>query len=247
MILYIIAAGNSSRMGFLPKAASIVNGKINLYNTVELAYSHFTKIVVVSNEENKKFYKEIIEDFSDKCEVTTIVSGLGCGHAIKETLDKFKDTYSINYEDCIICWGDTYFQSDELFKELIKKEVKSLLIPVVKESNPYVWFKTNSDEIRTAMFSKKAETCDEGLHDQSIFKINIKKVRWALHEMHNVLFKNERYIDNEMIFLNICHYLWNNKTAANFYETKFKTLSFNTQNELKEINDFIKHKNEKRN
>jgi len=244
-ILMIIAAGDSTRMGFLPKAASIINGKPNLYRTVELAYDYFDYIFIASNTKNYEFYHEIVENFNDKAIVLTIRSGRGCGHAVLKTMNvisKFDDVQDIG--NTIICWGDVYFMSGEIFKELkIKNAVTSapLLIPVVEENDPYVWFNFDNNRLIHSMFKKRGETTVRGIHDQSIFGANFYKLKEHLTTIHNVLDKNETYLNNEMVFLDAVNYMWNIGDSAQYYITGYKTMAYNDESELREVNKLIRN------
>lgn len=241
-VLLIVAAGNASRMNYAPKAASLVNGVPNLYNTVEKAYQHFDKIYVISNAEYLPTYKKIVKDFADKVKVEVIASGRGCGHAVLESLRLIKDFES----ETVVCWGDAYFSSDTIFKEILETDEMDspLLIPVIKEENPYVWFEMNEDSVVAARFSKFGEKKMIGFHDQSIFKVNKTVMLYSLQMMHNVLEKSGKYT-GEMVFLNVCHFLWNIEMPARCYITEQQTLAFNTESELKEVNEVISQLTEK--
>jgi len=239
-ILLIIAAGNASRMGYLPKAASIINGKSNLTNTCEKAYDIFDKILVFSNYKNHDLYTNILEPLKEKVEVVAIRSGMGCGDAV---LKAFEDLESVSpawkYE-YTICWGDTHFPDSSLLKETanLKTNDTHLIIPVVKEENPYVWFDHDGPDIIRAMFSKRGEKRKVGYHDQSIFRVSYDIIR-DLGTMKNVYWRQDRYQYDELIFLDVCHYLYNIGHPAKLFVTKNKTMSFNTETELNEINGLL--------
>ncbi len=240
-VLLIIAAGDSSRMGYLPKAISLINGKPNLLHTIENAYEFYDQIIIASNHTNFDLYKEVIHnyiDLDDKIHLIPIKSGRGCGHAILETLG-FIDTNV--YDNISICWGDTYFSNKELFENISNiKTTTSLTIPVIYEKNPYVWFKFSDNKAEQAMFSKRGDKISDGYHDQSIFVINNNFYNHLL-TAHNVLDKNGKYINKELIFLDIVHYLWNINEPAHLLilDDKFLTKSFNTESELNEINNYF--------
>lgn len=236
--LLIIAAGEATRMGSFPKAISLIKGKPNLYNTVEKAYEYFDKIYVFSLDKYVSLYEEVIEPFADKCQVRWITSGKGCGDAVLMAL---KSIETFQLENLVVMWGDVYIVDKKIFEELLDKPmVSSMLFPVVLEKNPYVWFKHqgNSDIIlaTTAMFSKREETVNQGYHDQSIFRINTNHVTDALVTMKNVLWKNDNYMNGELQFLDIVHYLFNTRGIVQMYETEYVTMSYNTHGELLDIN-----------
>jgi len=242
-ILLIIAAGNSTRMDNLPKAVSLVHGKPNLYNTVEKAYKYYDKIYVSSNNHNYLLYKEVLEDFDDKVQVVSIYSGHGCGHAILNTINKIEtdNEFLFRIKHTSVCWGDVYFENEYIFKELVENtDTNPIVIPVVFEKNPYVWFTTYNDtdnRIVNSMFSKRGESAVGGYHDQSIFKIDVHKVAEALSQLNDFMYKrsNLNYL-NEIIFLDLVNYFFNIKDPCILYETKYQTKSYNTKEELQLIN-----------
>lgn len=239
-VLLIVAGGKASRMNFAPKAASLVNGVPNLYNTVEKALPYFDKIITISNAEYAQIYSDITKEFGEKVSVSVIESGRGCGHAVLESLRIIKDFES----ETVVCWGDAYFNDEKIFEEILSTNMlgSPLLIPVVKEEDPYVWFETEDNSVVAARFSKFGEKSLVGFHDQSIFKVNKPTILYALQMMHNVLEKAGKYT-GEMVFLNVCHFLWNIEMPARCYVTEYQTLSFNTESELEEVNEVVKQMN----
>jgi len=243
MDLLIIAAGNSKRMGSLPKTVSLVNGKPNLYNTVEKAKPYFDNIYIFSNLENKPLFKEVIYPFRKKCDVIHIESGKGCGDAVLQALEKLGGE---NYKGkSVICWGDVYFETDDIFKEIQDNQHLNtpVLIPVRYEDDPYVWFYLKEDGISviSSNFKKRGEVSPTGHHDQSIFMIDNVGLYNALLSIKDVLYKNGTYLHGEMIFLDAVNYLNNTNNNAIIYETKYPTRGYNTQSELEDINNFYKN------
>lgn len=247
-ILLIIAAGNSTRMGELPKAVSLVHGTPNIYNTVEKALPYYHKIYVSSNTKNFLLYKEVLQDFGDKVQIVAINSGHGCGHAVLKTIDAVEsdDLFLDRIEQTTVCWGDAYFESEDIFKEITNFEHASpIIIPAIFEENPYVWFTErnpgdtthNAFHVMNSMFSKRGEGTKGGYHDQSIFRIDIKPVRLALQTLDKFLYKRStlNYL-HEIIFLDLVNYFHNIGNPCTVYKTKHKTEGYNTKEELKEIN-----------
>lgn len=240
--LIIIAAGNGTRMGYLPKAISLIGGVPNLYNTVSKALPHFDKIHVISNSTNKGLFAEVLETFNGKITVHTIESGRGCGHAVLESL-RLLTKNDLVFDDFVMCWGDVYFETDAIFIEILKQKMTSdLLIPLIEEKDPYVWFSIlDETHVGYSFFSKNKEVTDIGYHDQSIFRFNGLQVSHHLGEMHNTLDKNGKYMfGSELIFLNMVNFMFNKDIPASYYVTKHKTVGYNTHDELVMINDFLK-------
>jgi len=250
--LVIVAAGNSTRMGQLPKAASLINGVPNLYNLVRGCKPYFDKIYVASNEQNKELYEEILKDFDDISIVIPIESGRGCGDAILTILEDIR--FNLN-DDCVFCWGDTFFTKFEIFSELINfKSEAPLIIPSRYEQNPYAWFdiceldlnKNNhiSKTIKKVNFKKRGDSSFKNLelHDQSLFKLNAQDMRMYLGEIKKVTWNGDRYLNNEMIFLDCVSYLYNCNNPAIAYKTEYDSFSYNTVQELDNINAILKNK-----
>jgi len=248
-ILLIIAAGNSTRMGELPKAVSLVHGTPNLYNTVDKAYRHYDKIFVSSNTKNFLLYREVLEEFDDKVQIVTINSGHGCGHAVLKTIEAIEtdDKFLESIEHTSVCWGDAYFETDRIFYEITKTGYSEpIVIPVIVEDNPYVWFETydyHKTKIANSMFSKRGESTAIGFHDQSIFKIDIQKVKNALTILDTFTYKvsTKSYLQ-EIIFLDLVNYFYNTNDSCRLYVTEHRTKAYNTKEELADINIKIKIK-----
>lgn len=242
--LVIIAAGNSSRMGQLPKAVSLVGGVPNLYNTVRGARRYFSKIYIASNEANRNLYEEVLMDFSN-VEVHAIKSGQGCGDAIWKVLTDKRFDLS---DESILCWGDTYFPDDKIFKEMIDgkslgSDGSPLLIGCKLETEPYAWFDFDFDSpaIKAVRFRKRGEKCDDkGWHDQSIFKVKVPEMRKHLTSIRNATYRDGSYITGEMVFLDSCFYLFLVNRPAEIVTLNSQSYSYNTQEELQEINKLLK-------
>ena len=234
----IIAAGKGSRMGNIPKCLSKVGDKSNLLNTViQAEKAGYRQCYIVTREELSDLYIDELIGWEWFCQYVIIESGKGCGHAVMEALK------IIPAQDLVFCWSDVYFKDEKLLLELKEKNLQSsCLIPVVYEDDPYAWFHIKENSmIRSANFRKRGESIKRGLHDQSIFKINSTVILSSLSFCHRVLDKGGQYMNGEMIFLDVCHFLWNNNTPAHFYITEHKTLGFNTIEELNFINDSLKN------
>jgi bifunctional N-acetylglucosamine-1-phosphate-uridyltransferase/glucosamine-1-phosphate-acetyltransferase GlmU-like protein len=246
--LAIIAAGNSKRMGGIPKALSFVDGIPNLENTIKKSHIFFDKIFVFCNSTHKEDFEHVIKNTekkygldANKINLIVIVSGRGCGHAVLESMSQL---ISYRLSELYICWGDVFFENDDIFEELISKKIDRfpLIMPVVYENNPYVWMEHDNSKIICANFSKRGEITEAGLHDQSLFKIDFFRIFNALATMDSCLDKKGIYNNQnkEMIFLDVLCYLNNTKRPASLYETKHRTFGYNTETELDELNEYLK-------
>ena len=240
MELIIIAAGNGKRMGniSIPKVLYPVNGIPNLKRILTAAeesgiFCGVQLVVKTSAEQEFIDYLEKNPSVLD-VDITPINSGFGDGHAILEAL--YQGPFVS--ENAIVIWGDVYIENSMLFKELASYQCYNIVVPVYKEESPYVTILADQDmNITGADFSKLGEKHFEGLHDQSVFMINKNAVFEALKVMHNVLWKNGRYISEskELNFLHVMHYLYNFDEPATCYVTEYPTKSFNTTDEVKRI------------
>ena len=236
--LLIIAAGNATRMGNTPKAIALIDGKPNLLNTVEKARDYFDKIFVYSNDKYVSLYQKILKK-EDKAEVIVIESGKGCGHAVMMSLRTLHNSFK---NDVTMCWGDVFIKDNKIFEEVQKQDLVNypLIIPSVIEDNPYVWFTMNENKAECARFSKNGEIIDKGYHDQSVFRYSPMLVLGALETMNTVLNRCGEYSNGEMRFLDVVHYFHNIRYSPLIYETKYPTMGYNTETELKEINSHLK-------
>lgn len=188
-----------------------------------------------------------------------INSGLGDGHATLHGLwaakkfidelnvetDSVKTTFFERHEyisnDVVITWGDVYFSQPEIIDELLSHKLNdcSGIIPGVHEENPYVTLLTD-DQMHcvSADFSKFGENHPTGLHDQSIFRFDRIKLWNSLHSLHNAFWKNGRYLTpgGELSLLHTFHELYNSGKPMFVYQTDYATESFNTQQEVDQIN-----------
>lgn len=254
--LYIIAAGKGSRMGgSLPKALiPISDNQPCLTTTLKQIGHKFLNVFLVVNIDiietwEKYLYKEVDYneyplDHINNVTLVPIKSGLGDGHAVMSALDsaphelaKKRNTPKFS-NDIVICWGDVFFPHAELIDELLSRPLFNGLFPVVREDNPYVTLLTDSElQCVSADFSKYGEKHPTGFHDQSVFRFDRFVLSKALYTLHDAYWKNGRYMTpgGELSLLHTFHYLYNNGTPANVYETDYPTLSFNTPEEVVEI------------
>jgi len=245
--LYIIAAGNGSRMhANVPKALVPITDEPCLTTTLQQIGHRFRKVFVVTNaliqDQWISYFQRLCADYPELARPVnlSIKSGLGDGHATLQGILAAEKTSEVPLcQDVVIAWGDVFFPKAEIIDELLSITPKgSGLLPAVRESNPYVSLLTD-DRMRcvAADFSKHAEDHLTGLHDQSVFRFSLPSLRRSLHELHNALWKNGRYIapSGELSLLYSFHQLYNSSAPAYVYETEYPTLSFNTVEEVAAI------------
>ena len=232
--LVILAAGKGSRMNsHIPKALHIIDeeGTNNMQNTINMNTGLFQNIFVVVNSKDKELFEKEIHGAT----VLGINSGLGSGHAVFETIKKYKLS-----DDFILVWGDAVFMDNKLSKELINYPSEHTVIPIYKTQNPYISFKVTEDLQATSVdFSKYGETNETGLQDKCIFRLNKKIINSTLKLIHQATFKNGRYIteSKEFEFLYFVHAMAAADETIQCYITEYNDsiFSYNTQDELNKI------------
>jgi bifunctional N-acetylglucosamine-1-phosphate-uridyltransferase/glucosamine-1-phosphate-acetyltransferase GlmU-like protein len=260
----IVAAGNGTRMGQtnVPKILTEVNGKPNLWNTLDkFVGCPVGRIYIVVNHRNYEAINKSINEYINKdggyvsslvdaIKIIQIQSGRGDGHAVLEAYKRLKT----HTQWMFIMWGDAFITSSDIFNDCVREysvrfnegvSLPSMFIPVINEVNPYVTFIVSQHmECISADFSKRGEQHPSGFHDQCIFFCDMKVVIPHLETLENAYFKNGRYITDsgELTFLYLVHYLCNIGNSARAIITDSPVLSYNTQGEVKEIEKTLSNK-----
>lgn len=256
--LVIVAAGKGSRMGGnIPKALLKVGGEVCLTSTLRKIANKFDNVYVITNNAIQGVWEDYFlrvkldEKIPHNIINVPINSGLGDGHAVMSGLTTISNSDKVTLAaGVVICWGDVYFPDPELIDELILNTSSSTgIIPVVKESNPYVTILVDDDmNCQSADFSKWNECHPSGFHDLSVFKFNSDVLMTALELLHCSFWKNGRYITpgGELSLLYAFHVLYNmadsSSPALKVYESDYVTYSFNTPEEVLAIENKIGYK-----
>ena len=247
--LYLICAGKGSRMGGnVPKALVPITDEPNLTTTLKQIGSKFDTVYVVTNidihDQWSDYFKNVESSLLKNVTPVQIKSGLGDGHAVLESLK----LTPYGGTDLVIAWGDVFFQYSETIDELLNiPMIGSGVVPAVFENTPYVSLNVDfKDSITSASFSKLGEQEPSGYHDQSVFRFKRDVLISTLQHLHNSLWKKNRYItsNGELSLLYVFHYLYNESVSRSvkIYETMYPTLSFNTIEEVIEIQKEINQK-----
>lgn len=245
-ILLIVAAGKSSRFGGFPKAFCDIGGRMNVENTIYMAHKYYDRIYLGVNQKIYNEYKNKIKN----CEMFSIVTGQGDAHSLLKCLKKIEISDKEN-TNVTICWGDAVFLNEVPFKRLIESSGEKVQVACSADENPYAWFDTIGDKISKAHFMKADGAVACGMHDQSIFRMNmgfaidyLDQYRVSLGIPEN---NDETKTDvNEMKLLYSFEYLYNemNSPACVVEIDKGNVLAFNTQEELVSIRRILeKRKN----
>lgn len=247
--LYIVAAGNGSRMNAkLPKALVPITDEPCLTSTLQQISDKFRRVFVVTNvlaREAWQAYFGTLEakhtEIASRVVNLPIASGLGDGHATLNGLVAAEQVEggTALAQEIVVAWGDVFFQHAEIIDELLSAgSAGSGLLPAIHEENPYVALLVNEQmQCTSADFSKYGESHTVGFHDQSVFRFARGQLMSSLLEIHNALWKGRRYITpgGELSLLYSFHQLFNAGHPAYVYETHYPTLSFNTVEEVASI------------
>lgn len=230
-MIYFICAGKGSRMSSeIPKALHEVQGVPNVLRNSRIVQNLGQEFRVVLNKDDRETF---LKFFSEE-HIISINSGFGSGHAVM-LLDL--------EDDDLIIWGDAIINNPSAITEMLEYESDApLSLGLKKVTDPYVQFGiTSCGSLSEVRFKKYCETSNSGYQDSCVFKVK-KDLTKHLKSIHNIIWKN-RYIteSGEFEFLYIIHYLYNIGDSADFYISSYPegVLSYNTKEELKEINKFL--------
>lgn len=238
-ILVIVASGKSSRFGGFPKALCKIGKVTNAENTYEKAKSFYDKIyLAVNSAVYKQFNGEI-----QGCQMFSIVTGQGDAHSLLKCIEYIKKCEK-DVERISACWGDAVFINSHTFEEFEKKATRhKVSVACAEDQSPYAWFDIDDSlNILKAHFSNEGIQIEKGMHDQSLFSFDSEFAIKYLNEYREkmgILYNNdETQADrNEMKLLKSFEYLnqVGYEPAKCIEISPNYVLSFNTQEELKEI------------
>ena len=236
-ILLFLCSGTSSRFNGKTKALAKISGsetvlQFNLKNA-----SEFDQVYIVANETNySEFEKLNLKDVK----LIKIKTGNGDADSLLNALKELQKLEDFENTALTFCWGDTLFLNNTIFKKVLKENSDNLLVPCSLDKNPYAYFDfiTDSGNIDGSKILKshfKTEKSVEiGLHDQSIFKVNLKTLFNLLNRFKEYHFKNS---NSELKFLKFIDFL-NTENCLNvkcILIDSGNSVSFNTQLELDSI------------
>ena len=249
--IYIVAAGNNTRMDLpgypasYPKALMSINGISVIENTIRKIGKLFDSVIVVTSDKHAYFWDMFVLSIQEtdpklisNVVFHKIVSGLGDGHALLQSMEKFDNKNS----DITVCWGDVYFPDDHLVKEMLSFPMLNGVVPYHMEYAPYVALIANEDgTVGWAEFSKLGEINEAGCHDLSVFRFDGLKLYSALHHLHASLWKGDKYMtpNGELSTLFVLHYMSNTGNPVEMYDSRFGTFGFNDAIEFKKIKELV--------
>ena len=233
-ILLFLCSGTSSRFNGKTKALAKISGSETVIEFNLKNVSEFDQVYIVANDSN---YSEFEKLNLENVKLIKIKTGNGDADSLLNALKELQKLEDFENTSLSFCWGDTLFLNDTIFKKLVKENSEDLLVPCSLDKNPYAYFDfiTDSGNIDHSKILKshfKTEKSVEiGLHDQSIFKINLKTLFNLLNKFKEYHFKK---YNSELKFLKFIDFL----NLENLLDVKCvlidsgNSVSFNTQLEL---------------
>jgi len=230
----IIVGGINKRMNIdYPKSLVVVNNEEILLKIINNIKEYANNIYICGNN----YYKMKFEDFNNKYNFNDNIKFLyfnslddklsypkGNGETIYQLLN---NKYNLTSKFFIL-WGDIFFTNNKIIEEMYNYDLQyesDILIPVIKEYDPYAYLILNDNNKVLKMEYKKIKQIESGYHDQCIFLCNKDAIN---KKFHNIL----NYMDKDEInFLDIISYLHN----VNYFQTNYEMKSFNDKDDLNKI------------
>lgn len=244
-IFLILAAGKSSRFGGYPKAFCKVNHTYVAQRTVNLGSPYFDETYLVINREIYSEYNSAVNG----CKTLSIGTGQGDSHSFLRAAKLIKQ--DCKADKITLCWGDTFYLDDLIFKRASETEVDVSAVGVSLSSidpEPYAWYELDGDKIKASHFKSKDGLLEAGIHDQSVFVFNLPIICTQLEQyMAELGLKDEedyinKEVSKEMKLLESFTYFYNNALLpmkCTLVESG-KSYSFNTQEELETVREKAK-------
>jgi len=211
----ILASGRSRRFG-KPKPLQEINGVIVVEDLIDKMRTVCDGIYVTVNYKDKSKFEYLTEEKNVRLLVDNSYSGTG--GTLKNIIDK------IGEDDYILSWGDNVITDTKFLEDLLNTK-DDLVIPIVREDNPYVSILLDEKEQpHNVLYSKSDYTLKSGWHDFGVFKIG----KNICGEFDNIL-----GYENEYRFLDIINIIYLKKyTSTVLKYSKPYVSSFNTVKEL---------------
>ncbi len=230
----IIVGGINKRMNIdYPKSLIIINNEEVLLQIIKNIKLYANNIYICCNN----YYKNKFETFQNKHKFENNIKFLyfssidntlsypkGNGETIYQLINKINNLTSKFF----ILWGDILFTNNKIIEEMYNYNLEhksDILIPVIKENDPYAYLVLNDNNKVLKMEYKKNKQIDYGYHDQCIFLCDKEVIK---DNCDNILNNSNK---DEINFLDIIKYLQN----VNYYETIYKIDSFNNKMDLNNL------------
>ena len=227
----IIVGGINKRMNIdYPKSLVIVDNEEILLKIINNIKEYANNVYICGNN----YYKVKFENFNNKYNFDDGIKFLyfnslddklsypkGNGETIYQLLNS---KYNLTSKFFVL-WGDIFFTNNKIIEEMYNYDLQyesDILIPVIKEYDPYAYIILDDNNKILKMGYKKIKQIESGYHDQCIFLCDKDTIN---KNFQNIL----NYTDKDEInFLDIIGHLKN----VNYFETKYEMKSFNDKEEL---------------
>ena len=245
-VLLILAAGKSSRFGGFPKAFCKFGDDYLAQKTADIASAYFRSIYVAINDEVYPEYKDSLKG----CKVIHIPTGQGDSHSFLRALRLIAKE-----RDCdrvTLCWGYTAYLDKAVFEsaasaaDTLSEDCVGVSLCSI-DPDPYAWYETEGTIIKRSVFRSADNNVSTGMHDQSIFFLNKKKIIEQLENYMAFLgIKDEEdyvnsSISKEMKLLHSFSFFYENNMLP-MYWTEIQqgmSFSFNTTEEYEALKKII--------
>lgn len=243
--LLILASGKSSRFGGYPKAFCKIDDTYVAQRTVDLGSPYFDHTYLVINREIYPKYKDAVKG----CKTLAIGTGQGDSHSFLRAARLIKE--DCGAEKITLCWGDTLYLDDVIFRNASKTVVDNNAVGVSLSSidpEPYAWYEPDGDIIKASHFRSKDGIVEFGIHDQSVFVFNLQAICSQLESYMAVLGLNDeedyinKEVSKEMKMLDAFTYFYEIGLLPMKYSLveSGRSYSFNTQEELEMVKEKAK-------
>lgn len=260
-ILIFVASGFSTRMGGFPKALAEVDGSPVIIHALNRAEEYYDSAYIICNEHTLPAFSGIVEKYGRNVCVRSIVTGKGDAESVWKSISLVEKETEEAF-DCTFCWGDAYFATSEAFRGIMNpririEEIPSILVGCSIDADPYAYFDfrtTNGDmermEIFHSYFKKKNGPVSIGMHDQCIFRCVSSVFISRLDRYREALgFDGESYRlspNGEMGLLDSFSFLPEiGHPASICLLPSGNVFSFNTTEELQQINELLQNKKQR--
>lgn len=224
------AAGRGSRLNMkIPKVFLPITKKTNVWDLIKNNLSPFVDEIILilspfANSWRKK--KSIPLSAHKNCKIRAVIQKKpkGMADAIFNTTTRID-----SYQNILIVWGDQANVSQNTIRRLIKlhfknKEKKTISLPLVQRTNPYVKYILNKkNQIESILQKREGDNCGKaGLSDIGVFLISGgKKLKSAWNQCQKNSCKGAT--TGEQNFLPFLQYLsYNKKWCTKIFEIKNK-------------------------
>lgn len=236
----IPAGGKGARSGLnYPKSLHPVGGIPILIRVCKTVAAYDRKPVIVINPDFEEHFREVLKQYSQEAEIVHQPEPLGMGDAVLRT-----DDYIRPDEQVILVWSDIAMLTEKTVDALVKCHLVSdntLSLATFLGDNCYTILQRNNGIVH-ALIETRAEgipPAEKGERDIGVFVFRKNPV---FDVLRNQPLYSEKTGRKELGFLYVIAKLTDHQLKCEGYPiAEYKeTLSFNTADELKAIEEYLK-------